>query len=219
MNLILQLVLVATLFAGLNCGGDLAQDPTANDSEVLEGSFYGIEITQDEPEAESEVTTRSSRRGGEGHRRHRHRGHHGHHGFRQNMTAAEKLEKICQTIQSTTPRSHARHMAEKLNRLDPEMKQQITTILTNRKAEMQQCCQLATTEREECAANLQQERYERVCNGEEPMCIWAAMKGITTPSSDAVLQRCCALEGADRVSCFETARAAYKRSRFSKKRN
>jgi len=233
MRLLLQLLLATALFAGLNCSrGDTEVEVSSPEAEVLESNFYGIE----DPEREAEdteddtvsTTSMPSRRaGGRGRwngRRHGHRGSHSHHNNsrtwsrHRNYTDEEKLNHVCQFLLSPRNRSESRHMSEKMSRLEPAVRDQITTVLANRKAAMLECCNMVEAERLMCATNYHKARYNSVCNNEEPLCVWSLMKG-TTSQSTATVDRCCAFQDDERVNCFVAARNSFQRNRWQKKKH
>jgi len=226
MNFILQLLLATTLFAGLYCSSvNKVSNP---ETEVLETNFYGIEDPErvEEPEEEVVTTTVSSRRsGGRGrwsNRKQKQRGEHSHHdrtwNKRKNYTMEEKLEHVCQSLESHRSRSNSRYVSEKVGRLEPSVREQIARVIANRKERMLECCGLVDAARMECATNFHKERYNRVCNNEEPLCIWVLMKGGASQTT-ATVEKCCAFQDDERVSCFVTAKSSYQKSKWQKKKH
>lgn len=230
MNIVLQLLLAICLIAGLHATGDSLPDNVSDD---IDDGFFGmdepgmdrvtVDDAEDDVDDDDDVTTPAPRRGS-GHR-HRYRGHHGRqhgrHGGGRSGTAEQKIEHICSVIQSASSSRRMRNFAAKLGRLSPEVREQINASLTARKEEMTRCCQLTGEERMQCVADMRKERYERVCNDEEPLCIWSIMK---TQSSErvskasAIKERCCALQEQERVTCFTGARETYRQNRRSRNR-
>jgi hypothetical protein len=105
-------------------------------------------------------------------------------------------------------------MARKLQRLTPDVRRTVTTVMASRKAEMAVCCQKPATERVQCAEEMSRKRYDRVCNNEEPLCVWALMKGSESSSSSSdTTNKCCTKEGAERYACFTEARNALQSQR------
>jgi len=225
MKLLLQLVLCVTLFAGLYCRRGRQEKEVKNEeTEVLEASFYGLDETEREA-TEEETTTTAWRRGGGGRggkgsgRKHRGQPHHEKmwQGFKD-MTPEQKLDKVCSELESPRSRGHAKHMADKMSRLEPEVRDQITTLIANRKTQMLECCKMEVTERVQCATDYHKERYNRVCNKKEPLCVWALLKG-TTSQTSATVDKCCALQGDERVDCFTAARPQFKQNKWQKKKH
>jgi hypothetical protein len=102
------------------------------------------------------------------------------------------------------------------------MREQINNVLAPRKAAMEACCQLTGEERMSCVENIKRERYERVCNNEEPLCIWAALKmqrsGERSNSATEIKDRCCALQDQERYTCFTEARGNYQNRHQARRR-
>jgi hypothetical protein len=118
------------------------------------------------------------------------------------------MDHICGAIQSAEISRKERWMTSRLARLAPETRDRLTSLLAARKAEMVQCCQQTGSARVECGETMNRQRYDRVCNQEEPLCIWAAIKGTDT-SSSATVTTCCASTGQPRYDCFAAARRNY----------
>jgi hypothetical protein len=201
MNIILQLLLATVLVAGIYAG-----KPEVNQAEVLESVFYGTEErgTLEDIETGAEDTGRRGRGGRRGGNGRRGRG-------RENMTPDQKMEFICQNLASAATSPTLRGIMAKLNRMEADVKATISTALSTKKAEMINCCQMAGDDRLTCVEDARLARYDRVCSGTEPLCIWAILKGANHDTS-SITDRCCALEGTERSSCFIAARAQYKRN-------
>jgi len=224
-----------------------ADDTAEVSSDELDISFYGIEHTVEHPEdddapleseetvetevePETELTTALPTRGpwtrGQGRRGHRHHGrHHGghsrrphHSGGRGSMTPEAKLNYICNSLESGSDRM-ARMFQYKMARLTPEQRATAQQMMTARKEAMSECCQMAAEERQQCAENLRNQRYERVCNGEEALCMWAELKGDSsqTAAMSATVERCCASTGQERYTCFTEARSQHYRGGSSRR--
>jgi len=105
----------------------------------------------------------------------------------------------------------ARKFERKFSRLSEEQRASIQQIMSGRKAAISTCCQMTGDERQQCAEEVRNARYERVCNGEEALCIWAEMKGDSRQSAamSATVERCCASAGQERQTCFTEARSQY----------
>jgi len=229
MNLLLQLLLVATLCAGMYCSKKV-ESKEVSEPEILESSFYGLEDTEqpevDDTEENLTPTTPSPRRGrggrGKGHsggRRHKHKGQHAQMWSNKDATDEQKLDHICGALLSDKSHDHhTKYFMKKMERMDPAVKEQFITAMTSRKTHMLKCCKLEESDREQCVTEYHKERYNRVCKNEEPLCVWALMKG-TTDQSSATVDKCCALQDEERVDCFVSARAAYKQNKWQKKKH
>jgi len=202
-------------------------------SDELELNFYGLDDTDssdtvvetEEQEVESTTTPiptsgpwggRPGRRGQHRHQG-RHHGRHGHHGQthsgRGNWSPEAKLNHICNSLQaeSTSGDRMARKFQRKFSRLNEEQRASLQQTMAARKAAISNCCQMTGEERQQCAEEVRTARYERVCNGEETLCIWAELMGDSTKtaSMSATSDRCCASTGQDRLTCFTEARSQY----------
>jgi len=122
------------------------------------------------------------------------------------------MNYVCSALQSN-PSTTAGWMSQKLARLSPENREALLAVLETRKTAMRACCLLEGAERTQCVDDMTAERYERVCNNEEPLCIWSSFRqgadqspnAVTTPSP--TVTKCCEFEGTERVQCFNTERA------------
>jgi len=65
----------------------------------------------------------------------------------------------------------------KLRRVEPEMREKFQASLTARTTAMSACCQQNGTQGLQCAETVRNQRFTRVCNGEEPLNIWSMLKG------------------------------------------
>jgi hypothetical protein len=120
------------------------------------------------------------------------------------------MNHVCQHIMSPEQGPKGHHFAHKMSRMTPEAQAALTASLAERKAAMTTCCQLTGDERQTCVDNIRQARYDRVCNNEEPVNIWAmGMRKSSGQQSRcaAVKERCCALTGAERYTCFDTRKS------------
>jgi len=221
MTVIVQLLLAACLAVGLYAQEN--QEAEVISSDILE-SYFGVEeiaavrvVSAPEAEGEAVDTTPDTPRGGRGRGGHggRRGGHHGRGGYRGhrgqsrgNWTSEQKMEHICRAIQSAEVGRKERWMATQLARLEPATRERLTSLLAARKAEMLQCCSLTGSARAECGETMSTQRYDRVCAGTEPLCVWAAIKGSSTSSSDT--STCCASTGQPRYDCFAAARRSYR---------
>lgn len=227
MNIVLQVLLAICLVAGLRARGD--SPPESDDLDV---EFFGIDDSdrgivddiEDDANADDDITTPASRPGHG--RRHRDRQHKGRHNGRRgpnrwNWTAEQKIGYICNATQSTVSNARIK-FTTKLNRLNSEVREQITSALAVRKEQMAACCQLAGAQRMQCAHNIRKQRYNRVCNNEEPLCIWSIMKKQSNErlaKSTATKERCCALQDQERYTCFDAARESYRHNWRSRNRD
>jgi len=231
MNIVFQLLLATCLVAGLYATGD-------NVNDALDASFYGleesvrgtVEDTEQNNEIDEETTTvpsspssRWNKNRGTGHREHHGRRHGSQHGGgwnHGNWTDEQKINHICRVMSSPSSSSRSRH-ASKMNRLSPETREQINNVLAPRKAAMEACCKLTGSERVSCVDDIKRARYERVCNNEEPLCIWAAMKRQQSSerqtASTEIKDRCCALQDQERFTCFGEARGNYQHRQQSRR--
>jgi hypothetical protein len=235
MAVIVQFLLVSCLAVGLYA--QEGQEAEVISSEILE-SYFGVEeiaavrivSAPEGVEVEGGDTTpetpRERGRGGHGGRRggHHGRGYRGHRGRSSgNWTSEQKMEHICRATQSAEVGRKERWMAAKLARLEPAARERLTALLAARKTEMQQCCSLTGSARAQCGETMSQQRYDRVCAGEESLCVWAAIRGSTAPSSDTSTapssdtSTCCASTGQPRYDCFAAARRSYGRRHGSRR--
>jgi len=202
-----------------------------NSQDVLDVDFYGLDAAEsiDAPSEESETdevendeaamidatTLRPFRRSGSEHRhgRHGHRHNERRHGRHQrrthwggNWTSEEKLNHLCNKLSNANEdwMSKFQHM---FARMSDEQKTRMREMMIARQSSMSLCCQLTSNnERQQCVDTLRQQRYDRVCNGQEPLCIFAEIMG-TSSQSTATVDRCCALTGQERSTCFTEARS------------
>jgi len=156
------------------------------------------------------TTLRPFRRSGsDRHGRHGHRRHGRHHRrthWSGNWTSEEKLNYLCNKL-SNPNGDWMSKFQHKFSRLSDEQKTRVREVMTARQSSTSSCCQLtSTSERQQCVDNLRQQRYERVCSGQEPLCIFAEIMGASSQSS-ATVDRCCALTGQERSTCFTEARS------------
>jgi hypothetical protein len=225
MKVIIQLLFVAVFLAVLSVEADKPTGET-DSIDFLDKDFYGIEGNDDtdsdsgEEEDSDETTTTLSPRGGRGRFAHRFRGGKGRHSqraksWRKTMTPDEKLESICQSINSKSTIFQSKKMSMKLRRVDPETKQKVEAYYSARTAAMSECCLLNGPEKMQCAENIRSERYTRVCNGEEPLCIWSLLKGREGLNQKSeTVTKCCEVQGEERNSCFLAAKQKYFAGRF-----
>jgi len=216
MNVIFQLLLATCLVAGLYATGEASSDD--NGSDVLDKGYYGMEELPgvDDATIEDEATTTVPRRG-QGYK-HRHHGsgrnnQRRNRNNRGNWTSEQKIEHICNAIQSPS-NLQSRHFEGKMSRLSPEIRATLTTHLAARKEEMTACCQLDVSEKLGCVDNMRKMRYQRICQNEEPMCIWSSIKGQSaerTAQATATKDRCCALQDEERNTCFADVKKNYMR--------
>jgi hypothetical protein len=224
-------ILAVVFLAAVCIRGDETIEVSSSDE--LEISFYGlddseggetaVEAEEQEAEPTPEFTTaiptggpwtgRPGRRGHGHHRRH-HGRHHGGQtwGGRGNSSPEAKLNYICNSLQSESSSDRmARKFQRKFSRLSEEQRASIQQIMSGRKAAISACCQMTGDERQQCAEEVRNARYERVCNGEEALCIWTELKGDSRQSAamSAIVQRCCASAGQERQTCFTEARSQY----------
>jgi len=233
MNIIFQLLLATCVVAALYTtasSGDIVND-------ALDVSFYGleepergtVEETEENAEEEDEMTTVAGPRWGKhrgfgqrGHQGRRHGGQRGGGRVRGNWTTEQKVNHICRAMSSQASSGRNRHHESKLKRLSPEAREQVNNLMAPRKAVMEACCQLTGSERLTCVDNIRNERYERVCNNEEPLCIWAVVFGQQSSdrqkASTEIKDRCCALQDQERYSCFSEARGNYQNRHQSRRR-
>lgn len=158
------------------------------------------------------------RHGGSGHHRGRHEGHHGRHHRRPHhsgergsgWTEEEKLNHICSFINSPDHQSPLNLMMKfsRNSRLSPEISDRRREVMQTRKAAMRECCQQTGTDRMQCAENVRNQRNEMVCAGEEPFCPWPVFSSDSSNAADieAAVDRCCASDGQDRITCFREER-------------
>jgi len=197
--------------------------PDETDSPAEPVSVTDAEEDEVQEDEEPTTTPRPTRRGGSswerggrgrsnhhsrGHGRHHHR--RGGHHWGSNWTSEQKLNFLCNRLESGSSSDWMeRKFQHKFSGLTDEQKARVQEVMLARKADMAECCQLTDTEeREQCADNLREMRYERVCNGEEPLQMWAELQGQSSQSSE-VVDRCCALPGPDRATCFTEAKHLY----------
>jgi len=201
---------------------DAIPAPEVIPSERTEGTemipLVPSQSVEDTAAADSPQDTRQGRgRGGYGRRGHHGRGHRGHRGHSSgNWTSEQKMDHICGALQGPGVSRKERWMAAKLARLAPATRERFTALLAARKTEMLQCCNQTGSERILCVDTMNRQRYDRVCAGEEPMCIWSVIKGTEIRSSDTVTS-CCASTGEPRYDCFDAARRSY-RGRHGRRR-
>jgi len=204
-----------------------AYEPT-NSQDELDVDFYGLDAADsvDAPSEESETdevendeaamidatTLRPFRRPGSHGRREqlynerRHGRHHRRTHWGGNWTSEEKLNYLCNKL-SNPSGDWMSKFQHKFSRMSDEQKTRMREMMTARQSSMSFCCQLTSTnERQQCVDTLRQQRYDRVCNGQEPLCIFAEMKG-TSSQSTGTVDRCCALTGQERSTCFTEARS------------
>jgi hypothetical protein len=231
MNIVFQLLLFVCLVAGLHTTV-IETSPSDSVSDDLDEGYFGLDDsergplddTENDVDVDDEPTTPASRRPNGPRHRQKHpngRQRGWHRQARGNWTAEQKIGHICTAIQSTTPNARSRHLAAKMNRLSPEVREQITSTLAARKQEMTACCQLDAAERLGCVENIRTQRYERVCNNEEPLCIWSTIKKQSNERStklSTIKDRCCALQDQERTTCFTEVRKNYRHPRRSRNR-
>lgn len=231
MNIVFQVFLFVCLVAGLQTTA-IGSSPSDGVSDNLDEVYFGLDgsdrepddDTENEVDLDEETTTPVSRRvNGLRHRQKhpngRQRGW--HRNARGNWTAEQKIGHICATIQSSMQSARSRKFAAKMNRLSPEVRKQINSTLAARKQEMTACCQLDATERLGCVESIRTQRYERVCNNEEPLCIWSTIKKQSNERSaklSAIKDKCCALQDQERSTCFTGVRESYRHTRRSRNR-
>jgi len=219
MKLIFQLLFVAVFVAVVTVEADKSN--TENESvDVLDQAFYGIESTEndetdsgEEDDTEEDTTTLppGRSRGGRPSYRHRGRGRHNHRaakgGWRKTMTPEEKFESICRAIKTKSNSFwQSKKMSMKMRRVEPEVREKFQTVMTARNTAMSECCLLNGTEAIQCADNIRGQHYTRVCNGEEPLCIWSLLKGRkNTNNQSETVTKCCEFQGEERNSCFQSA--------------
>jgi len=212
LQLLLAVVLVSVVVisAGKSHGEGCQTD-------VLDQSFYGLDageqdgvesdgIEENEVKSEDTTTPFSGRGRFRGPPRSRGKGRHSHKGkpWQKPMSPDEKFDFICRAIKTKTNNGPSRRMATKLQAMDPEVREQFQAALALRTAAMSECCVLTDgAQRSQCADNLRDRRYTRVCSGEEPLNIWSLLKGKggSTQTSETVT-KCCELQDAERRSCF-----------------
>jgi len=115
----------------------------------------------------------SHRVGSKGKGRHNHRAK----AWRKTMTPEEKFQFICRAITMKTNFLQSKKMSMKLRRVEPEMREKFQASLTARTTAMSACCQQNGTQGLQCAETVRNQRFTRVCNGEEPLNIWSMLKG------------------------------------------
>jgi len=231
---------LAVFFLAFVCiNADETVQTTSEDE--LDVDFYGIDdpegkeaaVDSEEPEVGMTTSTAmlstrgpwSGRRGQHGRHHGRHHGGHSgrqHWGGRGNSSPETKLNYICNSLQSESNGDRLARMFEhKFARLSAEQRATLQQAMAARKAAMSTCCQMIGEERQQCADNMRNERYERVCNGEEALCIWTELKGDAskTAAMSATVARCCASTGEERNTCFTEARAQYFRGGSRRSRN
>lgn len=211
-----------------------AQEESAQDE--FDVSFYGFEdenennaiqapegeeVVEEEESADTSTlppTIRwSSGRAG----RPRHHGHHGirhrhrrtHHRGVGNWTAEQKLNYVCSKLSSNSNSEWLAKIHRKISRLNDEQKARVEQLMADRKTAISECCQKSSNEeKQQCAESLREARYERVCNGQEPLCIWAEIMGASS-HTQTIVDRCCVSTGVERSTCFTDARQEYMRGR------
>jgi hypothetical protein len=241
-RVIFPVLLAVCLAAGLHASQVEESADVLPQAGMVE-SYLGLDnVAQEEaPEPETEeaegATTPDStggRRGGQrGRGSHGRRGHRHHHGRPSgNWTADQKMDFICRAIESPEARGKARDITSRLERLSADVRANLTSALAARKAEMVACCALAGDARTSCMETLREQRLDRICSGEEPLCIWSAIKQRSSTSSSSSssssglqisqpiaspISACCDQTGAERASCFSTARRTAWRRRHSER--
>lgn len=185
-------------------------------NDVLDQAFYGIDsLETDESDSNSgeeeddETTTPLPTRGGGRHRfrgkNHRH--NHRAKAWRKTMTPEEKFEFICRAIKSKSNFFQSRKMSMKLRRLEPEAREKFQAAISARTTAMSECCLLNSTEGIQCAEIIKNQRYTRVCNGEEPLCIWSLLKGRANSNQHSeTVSKCCELQDEARNTCFQESK-------------
>jgi len=227
MKVLFQLLCVAVFVAVVSVQAD-KPNSDRDSVDVLDKDFYGIEGSEDSDsdsgeEEDSDETTTPVPTRGRGRPSHRSRGGKGRFShrektWRKTMTPEEKMDYICQSIKSKSNFTQSKRMSMKMRRMDPEVKQKFEAALAARTEAMSQCCILTGTEKTECADNIRSERYNRVCNGEEPLCIWSMLKGKDSSSQKSeTVTKCCAFQGEERNSCFLTAKQASFSGKYSRR--
>jgi len=244
MRLIFPLLLAVCLAVGLHASETEETSDVLPQADILE-SHMGLENVAEEesPEPETEEVEEATppdspgarrnhrgrgshaRRGGHGGRRHHHHGR-----PNGNWTADQKMEFICRAIQSPEAGRKARDIMGRLERLSANVRANVTSLLAARKAEMVACCAQTGDARTTCVETLREQRLDRICNGEEPLCLWSSIKRGRSSSSGSSsgpqisqpiaspISACCDQTGAERASCFATARGAARRQKQSENR-
>jgi hypothetical protein len=99
-------------------------------------------------------------------------------------------------------------------------KQQLTRFLQGYKAKAVVCCDKPMNEKVTCLSDLKIEHYNNVCNADPanyaPLCALTAMKG-TTATFQPEIDRCCALQSAEKISCLDTLKTNMKEKAKAKK--
>lgn len=217
MKVLFQLLFVVVFVAVLSVEADKAKVEDES-VDVLDQAFYGIETSDNAEESDSDSGEEEDTTTTTGPVRGRGRGSHGRgrggrinhrvKAWRKTMTPDEKFEFVCRAIKSKSSSFRQRKMAIKLRNVDPEVKQKFESALAARTTAMSECCLLGNgTEGIQCAQNIRTERYTRVCNGEEPLCIWSLLKGKGTSTHQSeTVTKCCKLQGEERSTCFMAAK-------------
>jgi hypothetical protein len=124
------------------------------------------------------------------------------------MSPEEKLNYVCSKL--AEPNNHwISRFHYKMARLSEEQRARIQGLMSARKDAMSDCCELTdSAQRLQCSDNMREDRYERVCNGVESLCVWAELKGESSQSTE-ITDRCCTSTGTERVSCFNDAKQQY----------
>lgn len=229
-------------------------EPELIDAAVPSDSQPTADIAQPTNLPDSNVGSDSRSRHHHHRGRHHHHRHHGnddsrrpHHygmrgGWTGNWTDEQKMTHLCSRLRSrdsSASTDHAisgsrsndeRHRRNgiqwKLRSLDETSRRSIINVWNRRKQEMLRCCNEGTMDAKlRCVNNTKAARYDRVCNGEEPLCYWSALRSsfrrddaattTSTPnnggeSTTSITTRCCALQGTERVECFISAKNNYR---------
>lgn len=163
-----------------------------------------------------------------------------------NMTMEQRLVGQCQrldarlageaTAVSNLTRNElvARYIARKMNRFgvtDAELRQTLSALLRRRFRDMSTCCRQVETEPKiACVRQAMLGRFQRICNGDEPICPWMLLRNSTHESrqpadddddndDDTQQQQqqqpnmtatCCPLQDSERLGCFLNEMAAHR---------
>lgn len=161
-----------------------------------------------------------------------------------NMTMEQQLVGQCErldarlagdaTADSNLTRNEliARYIARKMHRFgvtDAELRQSVSALLRRRFHDMSTCCQQVETEPKiACVRQAMLGRFQRICNGDEPICPWMLLRNSTQPADDDdydandddtqqqrqqqpnMTATCCPLQESERLGCFLNEMAAHR---------
>jgi hypothetical protein len=110
-----------------------------------------------------------------------------------------------------------------VHHVDSDTRDAMLGIWNRRRNEMLNCCSRETNKLE-CVREMQTARFDRVCSGEEPVCPWALLgrqrpadRADATNGMPGITERCCAMQGEERMQCFTNGMNNYRRGRYNRR--